>query len=157
MEPRTIELRRSTAENRTIGLANRRRDRRASEGSRVQPLVHVMRAGVDVLSRNEQSVAAKTRSRLIDAVNGKRLTVLERENPVGFPASQYGVDSLLAVGEITLPGADRQFIGAAEMENLGDIEVAEAVISLNTESGEQRSAIGKRSFVQHVRGIRAAL
>jgi len=67
MESRTIELRRSTAENRTIGLANRRRDRRASEGSRVQPLVHVMRAGVDVLSGNEQSVAAKTRSRLIDA------------------------------------------------------------------------------------------
>src|SRR4029077_19125745 len=105
----------------------------------------------------EQSVAAKTRSRLINAVNGKRLTVLERENPVGFPASQYGVDSLPAVGEITFPGADRQFIGAAEMENLGDIEVAEAVISLNTESGEQRSAIGKRSFVQHVHGIRAAL
>src|SRR2546430_17467876 len=80
MESRTIELRRRTAENRTIGLANRRRDRRASEGSRVQPVVHVMRAGVDVLSGNEQSVATKTRSRLIDAVNGKRLTVLEREN-----------------------------------------------------------------------------
>src|SRR2546423_2945112 len=94
MEPRTIELRRSTAENRTIGLANRRRDRRASEGSRVQPVVHVMRAGVDVLSGNEQSVAAKTPGRLIYAVNGKKLTVLEGENPDGFPASQYGVAHL---------------------------------------------------------------
>src|SRR2546430_5766123 len=102
MESRTIELRRSAAENRTIGLANRRRDRRASEGSRVQPVVYVMQAGVDVLSGNEQSVAAKTRGRLIDAVNGKRLTVLECENPVGFPASQYGVDSLPSVGEIEI-------------------------------------------------------
>src|SRR5437879_12374236 len=127
MESSTIEQRRRTAENRTIGLANRRRDRRASEGSRVQPLVHVMRAGVDVLSGNEQSVAAKTRSRLIDAVNGKRLTVLERENPVGFPVSQYGVDRLPAAGEITLPGAVRELTGAAAMEKLGDIAVAEAV------------------------------
>src|SRR2546423_7604536 len=90
-------------------------------------------------------------------MNGKWLSILQGENPVGFPTSQYAVDDLPAVGEEALPGSDRQLIGPAEMKNLSDVEIAKAVISLNAESGEQRGAIGERRFVQDIGSIGAAL
>src|SRR5690242_14739179 len=90
-------------------------------------------------------------------MNGKRLTSLQSKDPVGLPAAQKTVDDPPAVCHEALSGSDWQFINATEMENLGDIEVAKTVVSLDAETGEQSGTIRERRFVQHIRGVRAAL
>src|SRR2546429_1340175 len=136
-----IELRRGAAQGRAIRLAYGGRDGRARKGRGVQPLVHVVRTSVFVLSGNEQSITAKPGSRGNNTRNGKGLAILERENPVGFPAAKHTVDDRSTICEEALSFADGQLVGAAEMEDLGDVEIAQAVVSLDTEPREPRGTI----------------
>jgi hypothetical protein len=95
-----------------------------------------VRSRVYILPGNEESVAAKTGGRFINTVNGERLAILQSENPIRLPSSQYRVYDSAAVGQIAPPDSYGQLIGAAQMKNFGDIEVTQAVISLDTESGK---------------------
>src|SRR5256884_9548932 len=57
----------------------------------------------------------------------------------------------------SLSFADGQLVGAAEMEDLGDVEIDKAVVSLDTEPREPRGTIKDSRFVEDVGGIGAAL
>jgi len=85
------ELTRPSAKRAVVALADRGCHGRGSECRRVEPLIHIVRAGVGTLSRDLQGVATKSGSSGGGARNGSRLPVLQRENPVGGPSSKHSV------------------------------------------------------------------
>ena len=116
-----------------------------------------MRASVTILSGNQECVAAKPGSRSIHAVNCERLSALKSKNPVCFPPPEHSVDDLAAFCEEALFRTNGQFIRAAEVEDLGDVEVTQAVVALNAKSGKQGSTVGERGLIEHICGVGAAL
>src|SRR5256884_4720309 len=156
-----IELRRGAAQGRAIRLAYGGRDGRARKGRGVQPLVHVVRTSVFVLSGNEQSITAKPGSRGNNTRNGKGLAILERENPVGFPAAKHTVDDRSTICEEALSFADGQLVGAAEMrseEHTSELQsrlhlVCRLLLEKKKNSEEKTPRIVVYSLVKQVIGL----
>src|SRR5207237_5569225 len=79
-----IELSRGTAQGRAIRLAYGGRDGRAGKGRGVQPMVHVVRTSVFVLSGHEEGITAKPGSRGTNTPNGTGLAGQRRRDQGGI-------------------------------------------------------------------------
>src|SRR5215472_17198721 len=86
MEAGTVKLLRPSAQGRKVLLANCGCHGRLGKGSRVQPLVDVVRPSVFVLSRHQKRIAAVVRGGSGWAAHGIWEAPLQRCNPVYAPS-----------------------------------------------------------------------
>ena len=86
-----------------------------------------------VLAGNHNVVAARTRDSAGMAGEAERLPALQSQDPVGGPASENSVGDSTVVHE-HLVFSERQFIAAAEVNHLADIEVGQSVVELWTQA-----------------------
>src|SRR6516164_3128360 len=120
----------SQAGNANGGLRKGRRRARLSKGGRVQEMVRRSRT-VPVLSRNGEVVAANAGRWIVVAGKRNRLSALDGGDPLRAPAAYELVCDAGDAGKVVFPLAKRKFVCAAEVEDLPNVEVAVAVISLN--------------------------
>ena len=135
MESRPTELAWAATERAVVRLANGCRDRRARECSRIEPLIHIVRPGIWVFSRNLEREAAETGGSCDGARNRSGLAVLQRQDPVGVPATDEGVDQLTTVCKILSPSSKRQLVASAEMHDFLNVEITPAKVPANPKTG----------------------
>ena len=58
----TVELRRGAAQRSVVGLPDGSRHRRAREGRRIEPLIHIVRTRGYALAGNQEGIAAIIRT-----------------------------------------------------------------------------------------------
>src|ERR1700676_232369 len=141
MEPGAPELTRPSAERTEVGLSDRGCHRRSGECRRIEPLIHIMRTGVGILSLNFKRIATESGSSGGGAWNGSRLPVLQRENPVGGPSPKYSVHYATTVMQEPSPFPNRQLITPTQVKHFIDIEVAPAVVRVDAESRQERCSV----------------
>ena len=91
-------LRRRTSQGSIIRLPDGSGYGWALEGGRIEPLIDVVRAGIQVLARDEKCVATEAGGCGDDAGNGAGLAVLQSEDPIGAPTAQDSVNGAVTVG-----------------------------------------------------------
>ena len=78
------------------------------------------------------------------AWNGDRLAALDGGAPDNAPPSGQAVRNPSGIGHVALALAERKFVTAAEVEDIPNIELAQAVITLDSETRNGRSAVALR-------------
>src|SRR5579859_1633130 len=107
MESRATEIARPSAERAEVRLANRGCNGWSSKCRWIEPLIDVMEASVGILPWNPEGEASESRGRGSCTKNGSGLSILQRENPVGCPSPEQGVDSAATVMQKTFSLAHR--------------------------------------------------
>ena len=130
----------SQAGNANGGLRKGRRRARLSKGGRVQEMVRRSRT-VPVLPWNDEVGAANAGRRTVVALKRNRLAALDGGDPLRAPAADELVGEAGDAGKVVFSPAKRKFIRAAEVEDLPNVEVAVAVISLNPRTWHIHSSV----------------
>src|SRR5579872_7558854 len=157
MEARADGVSRRASQRRKIGLSDCGCRRRVAIRRRVQPLIHVVLAAIDILAGNIQRIASEAGGGAGIASDGQWLAVLQSQNIRHAPSAEHGIGESAGIAQHGLSTPHRQIIASAEVENLAHVEITEAVITLNSKTGEPGRAVSANVAVQTIARVRPAL
>src|SRR5712692_1241432 len=158
VETGTYGLSVGTPQGTEIGLPDRGRRWWVLECRRVQPLVHVVLAADDVLSRHEQSEAAHACGRGGLTIEGHRLAVIHGPDPVGHPAAQNSILNPSCSGHEALAAACGKLVSSTQREGIADVKLRQPVVLVKAKTWDARRATDAHtSTAQQIAGIGASL
>src|ERR1700723_1483118 len=136
VEIRSSSLLSAPTQNRIVRLPDRSGCGRLGKCGRVQPLFIVVRTGIEILSLNYRSKAAKSRGCCHWTVDRKRLATLVPIDKVHRPSSDHRIHRPVCAAQQCPSAANRQLPRTREVKHVGRIGITQSLIRRNPESGK---------------------
>src|SRR6266567_2271108 len=117
-----------------------------------------MQSKFRALPTNKEIITSRPLACARRAIEGNRLAALKCRDPVDTPASDQLVHGTSGARQEVLTLAERKLVAAAKVKDISYIERSQAVVTLDSETWNRRSAVAlQAASVEQVASVRACL